>query len=158
MDQRSSIRVATRRRLIDLLNAADVIPAGIVRYGSPPEGCEFESIWIGDITGQREPAAALEARRVHRIDRFSLTIWIIAVGHGDPTGEEADERAELFASVIESLLADSPRLNDLPGLQSAVELGPSNGPNASPFADGTGALAGHVSLRTMTVACTSHAV
>lgn len=135
----TSVRTATRVRLVDLLSAAPQLAGVQVAYGWAGQDAENESVYLGDTRGEVE-VAAMKGGRKSRDDRFSFDLWIVAGAPGQDGPQAADERAEELYAVVEDVLAGDPELGRaVPGLVHAV-LGDVDGPTADPTDEGWASL------------------
>lgn len=144
-----SARVATRRRLVELLSAEPVgLDGTVVRYGTPPDAVNERSIWLGDITGETT-VANMRAGRKARDDRYTIEVHCFAFALGDETGEAADLAVEELAdAVVDAVHADVTLGGVIEGLSWCAQLGgPANGPDAFRTDDG------HGSYRTLSLTC-----
>lgn len=158
-----TLRVATRRRLLDMIQAATTDDTGVF-YALPAEWHQRSIVFFGDITGSMEPRV-LKARQ-RREDSFSIEVTIqVAPGgfttydddHANDPGshQPADEACEALIQIIDEALAvsggarlvhDGSPLDG--GLTAALQT--VNGPNPRLIQDGPGSEA------TLTIAVTSH--
>jgi plasmid stabilization system protein ParE len=149
---RNSVRVDTRRRLLELVRHRAQTLGAQCEYGTPPDGIAYGSVWFGDISGETT-VADMRAGRKARNDEFSIEVHAFAFVTGDETGEAADRAVEELAGAVDDVLADDPSLGGtVPGLSWVRLDGPANGPNAFRTDEG------HGSYRTLSVACLSRLV
>lgn len=132
MTATTSIRGATKRRIADLLGD-ELLDVDLSTWRS---GRRREGIIIGSASG-RSTIANQKAGRQQRDDRYTISISSYCRRPGK-TSEECEDRAEELMVVLESLLAENPRLavagNGLPGLVVAT-LDEWTGPSSEQFDD-----------------------
>jgi hypothetical protein len=127
MTPTTSVRVAAVRRLLDLVQQQ--LPDVQVAFGWPGADLENEAVWFDGVTeGTVEPGpGAMKSGRKRRQDRFTITLQL-AAGSATFSAEEAAERVQELYNAVENVCADNPTLDDLDGVQHAVQNGTTTGP------------------------------
>lgn len=138
----TAIRVAVKRRLVELLGAEPSIPDVDIIYAWSGTS-ERDHIRVGaPPTSGDSSVPTMKSGRKHRDDRFGISCYILAATPGREH-DEAEARVEVMLAAIDSLLADRSLLEDangvpLPGVVM-VTLGDLDGPDSD--ASDEGALA-----------------
>ena len=111
----TSVRVAVKRRLLELLGPAvgedgkrRTADGVIVDYTFPGGDLRDEHVWLNGTTGIVD-VRDFRAGRKARDDVFTLTVSFFA-GRAGQTAEASEERAEELYALLCDLLADNPRL------------------------------------------------
>lgn len=128
----TSIRVAAKRRLLELLKAERALDDVDVFYawtGDP----ERDHIRVGAApTSGAEQVPTMKAGRKHRDDRFGISVYVLASTPGREH-DEAEERTEELLAIVESVVAVHSllQLND-DGLDGVVmaTVGDLDGPDS----------------------------
>lgn len=129
-----SLRVATKRRLLELLKAQLVTDGmggqdGVAcTYSWPGGDLRDEHMWLGGSTGVVE-VNDMRAGRKARNDVFQITVHFLAARGGQENAEDAEARAEQIYGACANVLADNPQLRSdvtdpttaLPGIQWAAQ-------------------------------------
>lgn len=130
----TSVRTATKVRLVDLLRAHTALGGVRVDYSWPGRGLEREAVYAGRARGPVE-ISTMRAGRKARTDTFTVEVWFVAGAPGQ-TALEADERAQALCTALEDVLANDPRLGGaVDGLIDAV-LADVDGPDPDPTDEG----------------------
>lgn len=104
-----SDRPAVRRRIVEVLAAAEGLEQAQVSYAYPQGAVRNEAVWCGDVDGSQEQVD-FGTSRPGRDDIWSVHIAVAVAGHASE--ELADARCqELVTAVCEALFAGD-RLGD----------------------------------------------
>lgn len=126
----TGVRVATKRRLVDLFTSA--VTDAAVSYTPPRGTLPDKVIFLGQTTGQMA-IPAMQSGRKQRDDRFTITIICAVASAGESDGETSDTAVWGLFQSVDSILADDPKLGStVTGLHHAV-LGRVDGPDPDPF-------------------------
>jgi hypothetical protein len=126
------IRVACKKQLVQLLQAAPTLVDWQVVYSWASHGPDRDHIRVGLApTSGESNVPTMKAGRKYRDDRFGISLYVLASAPGR-SFEEAEERVEEALGAIDSVLADNSRLGALDGVLMAT-LGDCDGPDS----DGT---------------------
>jgi hypothetical protein len=100
------------------LKTAMIAEAGLsgvpVSYGEPGDTARTEHIWIGAATAGDSDLVAFKSGRTRRDESYTVDV-VVDVSSMD-SAETSEARAVVLVTVIEEMLADDPKLNDVPNL------------------------------------------
>lgn len=117
----TSMVPTVKRRLIELLRAVAAFSKIQIEY-SPPGKPESETIFLGRTTGAHE-VAGFKAGRKPRDERFTMNLHIEVTIPDAEDGAEAEARTFEILTVVENLLAETPRLGFEPSEFTAATGG-----------------------------------
>lgn len=118
----TSIRVAAKRRLVELLTDQPILEGVQVTYGWPGNDLQHESVWVGATRGP-VTIPTMRAGRKARDDLFTIDVHFMAGTPGQPDAETADARVEELYTALEDVLATKNTLDDLDGILRAIQNG-----------------------------------
>jgi len=89
--------------------------AGVpVSYGEPGDLARTEHVWIGSAVSGAQEVAVFKTGRTRRDEEYMVDVIVEVSSVSNP--ETCEARAVLLGTVIEEMLADDPKVNDVTGL------------------------------------------
>lgn len=94
---------------------AEVALSGVpVSYGEPGDTARTEHIWIGAATAGDSEPTAFKSGRTRRDEAYTVDVVVDVSSMASPETSEA--RAVVLVTAIDEMLADDPKLNEVPNL------------------------------------------
>ena len=105
---------ALKSALKDAMSSEAGLAGVPISYGEPGDLARTEHIWIGAATSGAQEVAAFKTGRTRRDEEYFIDICVEVSSSSNP--ESCEARVVLLGTVIEEMLADDPKVNDVTNL------------------------------------------